>query len=201
MLKQITALGGALLFSVVATPALAATVVDGKCTSVTADAGCLFDGNINSSSSGNNSYTNAQNAYNAYNNTHPSANPDISLTALGASDDAGFKKIGSITGAGTSAGTWTLNGFVASFLSVKAGNNFVLYQLATPASSGTWDTFDLPYKNNPPALSHLVFFGQAATGAVPEPATWAMMILGMGAVGFAMRRRRKNVTTTVAYAA
>jgi hypothetical protein len=29
------------------------------------------------------------------------------------------------------------------------------------------------------------------TGAVPEPATWAMMILGMGAVGFAMRRRMK----------
>ena len=29
----------------------------------------------------------------------------------------------------------------------------------------------------------------AVSGAVPEPATWAMMILGMSAVGFAMRRR------------
>jgi hypothetical protein len=38
-----------------------------------------------------------------------------------------------------------------------------------------------------------------ATGAVPEPATWAMMILGMGAVGFAMRRK-SNVTTNVAFA-
>jgi hypothetical protein len=34
---------------------------------------------------------------------------------------------------------------------------------------------------------------------VPEPATWAMMILGMGAIGFAMRRQR--VATRVTYAA
>ena len=30
-------------------------------------------------------------------------------------------------------------------------------------------------------------------GAVPEPSTWAMMLLGFGAVGFAMRRRRAHV--------
>ncbi len=41
-----------------------------------------------------------------------------------------------------------------------------------------------------------VQFGRAATapvlaaGAIPEPATWAMMILGFGVVGFAMRRGR-----------
>lgn len=28
------------------------------------------------------------------------------------------------------------------------------------------------------------------TGAVPEPATWAMMILGFGLVGAALRQRR-----------
>ncbi|WP_262408456.1 choice-of-anchor E domain-containing protein [Sphingomonas sp. JC676] len=39
-----------------------------------------------------------------------------------------------------------------------------------------------------------------AAGAVPEPASWAMMMLGIGAVGGAMRRRRSAVTTTVRYA-
>ena len=35
-------------------------------------------------------------------------------------------------------------------------------------------------------------------GAVPEPASWALMILGMSAVGFVMRRQR--VSTTVKFA-
>lgn len=39
----------------------------------------------------------------------------------------------------------------------------------------------------------------SAMGAVPEPATWAMMLVGFGGIGFAMRRRSK-VRTTVAYA-
>jgi hypothetical protein len=37
-------------------------------------------------------------------------------------------------------------------------------------------------------------------GAVPEPATWAMMLLGFAFVGAALRRRKGNVTTTVSYA-
>jgi len=44
-------------------------------------------------------------------------------------------------------------------------------------------------------------FGNITTttvGAVPEPSTWAMMIIGFGALGLAMRRRR--VRTTVSYA-
>ena len=30
-----------------------------------------------------------------------------------------------------------------------------------------------------------------STGAVPEPSTWAMMLLGFGAMGIALRRRRR----------
>lgn len=39
-----------------------------------------------------------------------------------------------------------------------------------------------------------------ALGAVPEPASWAMMIFGLGVVGFAMRRRQQKVTTSVKFA-
>jgi hypothetical protein len=31
-----------------------------------------------------------------------------------------------------------------------------------------------------------------ASGAVPEPATWAMMLLGFGGIGMALRRRRRG---------
>lgn len=34
--------------------------------------------------------------------------------------------------------------------------------------------------------------------AVPEPATWAMMLLGFGAIGFAMRRRRQPAIAQIA---
>ena len=34
----------------------------------------------------------------------------------------------------------------------------------------------------------------AVNGAVPEPATWAMMLIGFGAMGVSMRRRRRTNT-------
>ena len=38
------------------------------------------------------------------------------------------------------------------------------------------------------------FNGTANISAVPEPATWAMMLVGFGAMGVAMRRRRSTAT-------
>ena len=46
------------------------------------------------------------------------------------------------------------------------------------------------------SLGGSITIRQAA--AVPEPATWAMMLVGFGAVGFAMRRRRRPVLAQLA---
>ena len=40
--------------------------------------------------------------------------------------------------------------------------------------------------------------GSITINAVPEPATWGMMLLGFGAVGFAMRRRRRPALVQIA---
>jgi len=179
------ALGAALLPAA----ALAGPIVEANCNSVASPAGCLFQGNINDNpnASNPNSYKNAEALYNLFNDTHPSANPDITLNFLFSTSITG----GLITGAGTSSGTWSLPGYLVDFVAVKAGNYFVLYQI-TPASSGSWDTLDIPYNNMPLNLSHMVFFGQES--AVPEPAAWGMMIGGFGLAGAAMRRRKKVQT-------
>ena len=44
-------------------------------------------------------------------------------------------------------------------------------------------------------LDTLIYGEAAAVGGVPEPATWAMILLGFGAVGWAMRRRKRTELT------
>ena len=60
----------------------------------------------------------------------------------------------------------------------------------------------LTYTQNPAAglgrgLSHTADFG-SITAAVPEPSTWAMMILGFSGVGFMAYRRRNKPSLGVA---
>jgi hypothetical protein len=185
---SLTIVGAAIAASFAsASPAVAAVAIaPGTCDSLTdGDAlGCEFTGNINSSTSGNSSYLLAQNAYNA------AFNPDITLTPL-----ADF------SGSGTSDGiTLTLNdamnggtfalapGVDLLYYAVKAGSNFILYEYN---GTNTFSTADLSVGNGQtPALSHIIFFG--SNGGVPEPATWAMLLLGMGMVGSSIRRRRHD---------
>jgi hypothetical protein len=48
-----------------------------------------------------------------------------------------------------------------------------------------------PPNNGNPLVPHMRF--NASVGAVPEPATWAMMIVGFGAVGASIRSRRRHL--------
>lgn len=89
-------------------------------------------------------------------------------------------------------------------VSFTNGNNF----LGLRATSGEKNYYGFAYTTdnvlNSYGFETTPEAGITATtvvsGAVPEPATWAMMLVGFGSIGFAMRRRKRNVTTTVAYA-
>jgi len=78
----------------------------------------------------------------------------------------------------SSSDTITFNPFTATF-----GNYQFAFNLLQLTSGG-----------GPAAQGFLT----ASVSAVPEPATWAMMLIGFGAIGFAMRRRNA-VKTRVAY--
>jgi hypothetical protein len=85
-------------------------------------------------------------------------------------------------------------GVSQGFASGSALNAVTTFANATFASIGvTPGTYSYILPND------TVTINISNVSAVPEPATWAMMILGMSAVGFAMRRR-KNVSTSVKFA-
>jgi hypothetical protein len=74
------------------------------------------------------------------------------------------------------------------YFAVKQADTFALFYDAAAITSGSVALSD--YFPNNPGYSHITFFNTGSTGAVPEPATWAMMLLGFGFVGAAMRRRQ-----------
>ena len=59
-----------------------------------------------------------------------------------------------------------------------------------------------PNGNNYTACSigEVAFRSAVVNSGVPEPATWAMMLLGFGALGFALRRQRGTAAVRVRYA-
>ena len=63
------------------------------------------------------------------------------------------------------------------------------YQLFYNPDGFTSGTFDLSLYFNNPGISHVDLFD---SGSVPEPATWALMLLGFSGIGMAIRRRRKE---------
>lgn len=78
------------------------------------------------------------------------------------------------------------------YVAVKQANGFALFYDVSPIVSGLINLTPLFPRN--PGFSHITFFGQVgAPGGVPEPAAWALFILGFGFIGGSMRRRTANV--------
>jgi hypothetical protein len=74
-------------------------------------------------------------------------------------------------------------------------NKFAFQAINGQSIAGLSFTVNGPGVSN---VSQIRISPAAAEGAVPEPATWAMMLVGFGAVGFSMRRRRRPVMMQMA---
>ena len=94
----------------------------------------------------------------------------------------------SVTGANSTSGTWMFNpgttGDVAAFIAIHAGNGSTdeVWEINTPANSGSWGTFESV------TLSNFDLFGIPVSA--PEPASLALFggaLVGLGVI----RCRRK----------
>jgi len=94
---------------------------------------------------------------------------------------------------GSIDGTITLQAFLDGLLvGTDGGDLGAINQWSTFSLSGLFDQITITGTGSgfhPFGIDNINF---ASDGAVPEPATWAMMLLGFGAVGFAMRRERNS---------
>lgn len=76
----------------------------------------------------------------------------------------------------------------------KNGSNFY------NAFNGTFSSVTMSFGNGATVsdVSQFRLNASPAVAAVPEPATWAMMMFGFAGAGFAMRRRKKDTRLSIA---
>jgi hypothetical protein len=76
------------------------------------------------------------------------------------------------------------------YFTIKQGNTYGLWYDVNAITTASIDTSIL---EDGPGFSHITFFNTGTPG-VPEPATWAMLLLGFGAIGATMRAKKKTET-------
>ena len=142
-------------------------------------------------------YLNCAGAYNG-NNLNQTA--DVQAAISGMFGLTGLTTVTDITGgnSGSSTGTLTFAAQTGPFvLSIKAGDAFSLYEFSG-VTSVTYDTLGVGFfsgNNNQNIhfgqdLSHADLYSRGVTPPVPEPETYALLMAGLGALGFIARRRR-----------
>ena len=125
--------------------------------------------------------------------------PDSSQSFLG-EQAAFFNVAGTVNGAPTTIDTISFGTGVFADLSITAvGLDFTQYASGGPLFTGPGSapvfapgTFELVNPFFPDSNSTLTI--SAVGGAVPEPSAWALLILGFGVVGAALRRSRTTRT-------
>lgn len=121
----------------------------------------------------------------------------LNLSLYGKSDDnpSWFSFNPADPANGNSTDWSVLDGTLIKYVTVKAANDFKVYEIAGAGSASGFDFSTLGIVNGggrQPDISHLSFWTVPAS-SVPEPATWAMMLMGLGVAGGAMRRSHRRV--------
>ncbi len=80
-----------------------------------------------------------------------------------------------------------------------SGSDFCNFSPIGVSFAGIAKSIDFGGTANKTGFDNITFGSETPGGAVPEPATWAMMLLGMGLVGASMRRRQQ-VRTSFSFA-
>lgn len=116
------------------------------------------------------------------------ATPSISSTSV-FGDQIGFDNVTGIFGGTSQTASISFGTSLFAQLNIVGTTlSFTQYAFANGEPVFNLGSFNLSSITSGPATITI----SAASGAVPEPGTWAMMLVGFGAVGFAMRSSRRK---------
>jgi hypothetical protein len=124
--------------------------------------------------------------------TSPASNVSFRFNNFGFPEDEGgceeCARIGPLAGGGRGFSSWTA--YDPSDNIIGGGDIFGIQDFSSVFVGSNVSTLVITNGNN---VSDSWIFGVSSlsfNGAIPEPGSWAMMILGFGAIGTALRRRQ-----------
>lgn len=103
-------------------------------------------------------------------------------------------------GSGSDFLNFGLGGFSQSLLAVANNNIDATYTTFTYNFVGTGSPTTVSFSGRGSGTNVDVILDDVNVAAVPEPATWAMMLMGFGLVGFGLRSRKSGHRTIVRFA-